>query len=105
IHCLQIAIAALMLTLASARAATITWTNTAGGNWNDAANWNPNQVPGASDDALITSSGDYAVTLDVDVLLNSLMLGGTGGTQTLVDLGHNLTLNSASTLTTNGVFN
>ena len=42
-----------MLTLASSRAATITWTNTAGGNWNDAANWNPNQVPGASDDALV----------------------------------------------------
>jgi len=29
------------------RAATIAWTNTAGGNWNDATNWNPNQVPGA----------------------------------------------------------
>src|SRR5215469_8303453 len=37
-----------------AEAASITWTNTAGGDWNLPANWQPNQVPGATDTALIT---------------------------------------------------
>jgi hypothetical protein len=27
-----------------AHSANITWTNTSGGNWSDAANWSPNQV-------------------------------------------------------------
>ena len=31
----------------------LVWTNTAGGNWNVAANWQPNRVPGASDTALL----------------------------------------------------
>jgi hypothetical protein len=78
---LQFTTIALFLgALLSARAATITWTNAAGGNWGTAANWNPNQVPGASDTALITSSGTYTVTLDSDVTLASLTLGGTSGT-------------------------
>ena len=41
---------ALMITLTamSAPTASITWTNTAGGNWNTAQNWTPNQVPGGA---------------------------------------------------------
>ncbi|HEX3151269.1 MAG TPA: Ig-like domain-containing protein [Gemmataceae bacterium] len=31
----------------------ITWTNLNGGSWSTASNWNPAQVPGASDDAVI----------------------------------------------------
>ncbi len=89
--------------LLSAGADTITWTNTAGGNWGAAANWNPNQVPGASDTALITSSGNYTVTLDSDVTLTSLTLGGTIGTQTLGDPSYNLSLNGASVVGSNGV--
>src|SRR5260370_31746136 len=58
------------------RAATIAWTNTAGGTWNTAANWTPNQVPDAGDDALITSNGTYTVTLDVSPTIASLTLGG-----------------------------
>ena len=87
---LQFTTIALFLgALLSARAATITWTNAAGGNWGTAANWNPNQVPGASDTALITSSGTYTVTLDSDVTLASLTLGGTSGTQTLDNPNYN----------------
>ena len=47
----------------SAQGATVTWTNTAGGNWGVAANWSPNQVPGAADTGLITTPGTYTVTL------------------------------------------
>src|SRR5690242_15169777 len=44
--------------------AVVTWTNTSGGNWYVATNWSPNQVPGPGDDAVITASGLYAVTLN-----------------------------------------
>ena len=37
-------------------AAVLTWTNTAGGNWNNAANWSPNQVPGPTDNATLSLS-------------------------------------------------
>ena len=43
---------------------TINWTNTAGGVWQDAGNWNPNTVPSA--EAMIAKfgpSGAYTVTL------------------------------------------
>ena len=61
----------------SVQAADIVWTNTAGGSWNAATNWNPNQVPGASDTAWITNNGTYAVTLNTSTIVNSLALGGT----------------------------
>ncbi|HEU5395536.1 MAG TPA: hypothetical protein VFV81_00115, partial [Verrucomicrobiae bacterium] len=80
----QTTLGATGLTLRVAQA--ITWTNTAGGNWSTAANWNPNQVPGQYDDVAITTPGTYTVTMDsATVNLHSLALGaGSGnGTQTL----------------------
>ena len=88
----------------SVRAAQIVWTNTAGGNWNAATNWSPNQVPGSADDAVITVSGTYAVTLNTSTTVNSLALGGASGQQTLANNGYNLTLNQASVINSNGVF-
>jgi hypothetical protein len=41
---------------------TITWTNTAGGDWSVAANWSSAGVPGAGDDVAITLPGSYLVT-------------------------------------------
>jgi hypothetical protein len=88
----------------SVRAAQIVWTNTAGGNWNAATNWSPNQVPGSADDAVITASGTYTVTLNASSNINSLALGGASGQQTLVNSGYTLTLNQASVINTNGIF-
>ena len=48
----------------AAMASVISWNNAAGGNWSNALNWPPDQVPGALDDALITVAGTYTVTLD-----------------------------------------
>src|ERR1039458_2141149 len=68
-----------------AHCATITWTNTSGGNWSVAANWNPNQVPTNSDNVLITTPGTYTVTFDlVNSIYNAtnvanLTLGAGGG--------------------------
>src|SRR6266852_7504802 len=57
--------------LMTAAAATISWTNSSGGNWSAATNWTPNQVPGPADNALITTNGTYAVTLDVGATIGS----------------------------------
>ncbi len=83
---------------------TITWTNTSGGNWSVAANWSPNQVPGATNNANITMSGTYTVTLDENATVASLALGGSSGTQSFV-AKNTLTLNGASTVGTNVTFN
>jgi hypothetical protein len=87
----------------AANAATINWTNTAGGNWNTAANWNPNQVPVVSDDAVITAVGTYAVILDTSPIVKSLTLGGSSGQQTLTTGNQNLSLSNASVVNANGV--
>ena len=86
------------------RAAQIVWTNTAGGNWSGTANWSPNQVPTSTDDAVITTSGTFTVTLDTSPTVNSLALGGASGQQTLANSSYTLTLNQASVINTNGVF-
>jgi hypothetical protein len=90
----------------SVQAADIVWTNTAGGNWSSTNNWNPNQVPGASDTAWITNNGTYTVTLDASATVASLTLGGTSGTQSfVVNANNTLTLNGASMVGSNGAFN
>ena len=73
-----------------ASAATITWTNTTGGNWSAAANWSPNQVPTNTDTALITTPGTYIVAFDFNADLSSFYPtvtlgagGGAAGVQTL----------------------
>lgn len=78
-------------------AAQITWTNTAGGDWSDPANWSPNQVPGPADTASITNPGTYVVTLITNGTVGSLVLGGAGsGAQTLQASGFVLTAGSVS---------
>src|ERR1035437_3881338 len=86
-----------------AHAATITWTNTTGGNWNVAAHWNPSQVPGSSDAVLITASGTYTVILDAGATVAGLTLGGVSGIQTLTNSAGSLTLKNSSFDNTNGV--
>src|ERR1039457_5689633 len=90
----------------SARGATVIWTNTAGGNWNAPANWSPNQVPGASDTALITTPGTYAVTLDTSPTVADVTLGASSGvsTQSLFINGQVFTITNAL-VTSRGVVN
>ena len=88
----------------AARSATILWTNTVGGNWNDATSWSPNQVPGASDEADITTGGTYSVTLNSSLTVGILMLGGSSGQQTLITGNNTLTLTSGSVVNANGIF-
>jgi hypothetical protein len=95
--------AAALLAAISTHAAILTWTNTAGGDWNVAANWNPSQVPVNGDDVIITNGGTYTVTNTGSVTLNNLTLGGTNGTQIL--MVNSLTLTNLGLLNSNGVLN
>ena len=82
-------------------ASSVTWTNASGGSWNTPANWSPQQVPGASDTALITAAGTYSVTQDVNVTVAGVILGGDTGAQTLLNNSYTLTLSGPGTLGTN----
>jgi hypothetical protein len=60
----------------SGRAATIIWTNTAAGYWSVAANWNPNQVPGPNDTAVIPLAATNGAALDMTATVQNLILVG-----------------------------
>jgi len=97
----------LIIGVPTVRPATITWTNTSGGNWSDAANWSPNQLPTNNDSVLITIPGSYSVTLDVSGVATNLTLGaggGAAGVQTLV-ASNMLTVYSLALVTAGGVLN
>ena len=99
------AFAAVLVTLSlQSRAATLVWTNTAGGNWSTAANWTPNVVPATGDSVFITNSGTYTVSFNTSVNLASLTVGDTNATgiQQLSNLGGALTVTNISTAS-NGV--
>ena len=89
-----------------ATAATCNWTNTAGGHWNTATNWSPNQVPGAADTAIITAGGAYSVSLDVNPAIAGLVLGASSGgtTQTLFTANQTLTVNGPIQVNAQGQF-
>jgi len=76
---LSLAVVAMLAIFNGADAATITWTNTAGGNWSVANNWSSHQVPASTNDVLITTPGTYAVVVDTPVIIANLTLGTGGG--------------------------
>lgn len=99
-----LAAAVWSFSLLAAPAATLVWTNTAGGLWSTAANWLPNAMPGAGDTAIITNAATYTVTLDGAVTVNTLVLGApSGGTlQTLACGGFTLNITGTGTVNPRG---
>ncbi len=90
-----IAIASLLVGLGSSAAygAVKTWDGGAGTQlWSDAANWSPDGVPGAGDDAVIDVAGSITVTINAPVSVSSLTCA-----ETLV-LNSNLTIGQPSTI-------
>jgi len=68
---------------------TLTWTGGAGnGDWSDAANWNPNQIPDKDTDVVIPD-GSCTVQLSADGECRSIEIGSG---VTLNTQGHNLTV-------------
>src|ERR1039457_3829336 len=100
----QLCLLGALLVGLAAQAATITWTNAAGGGWNTAANWNPNIVPGTNDTAIITSAG-VTVLLNGATGVGGISLGsGSGGTVTLSLNNQTLTLYGPLTVNPSGSF-
>src|SRR5215469_15048634 len=100
---LNIALASCLFTTATAtNGATITWASGASGNWSNPTNWNPNQVPGPFDTAIITASGNYTVTVDSNAAVSTLALGsGDTTTQTIRLNGQSLAIGQSATVNTN----
>ena len=67
----------------TARGATYSWNNPAGGSWSIASNWSPSGIPGEGDIANVTLAGTYTVSLSANVLVSELKVGGPSGTATL----------------------
>ena len=79
------------------------------GNWSNGSDWSAG-LPGGSSDVTIGTGNDN-VTLDTSASINSLTLGGSGGSSTLIDPGTGgftvtiagaLTVNFTGTLTLEG---
>jgi hypothetical protein len=91
-----------------AHSATLTWTNTSGGNWSVTNNWSPHQLPTNSDNVMITTPGTYTVTLDVYGQLANLTLGAGGGAfgvQTFAVISQSLVATNSLLVTGGGVLN
>ncbi len=86
-----------------AAAGTSAWSNAAGGNWSNPANWSGGVVPGPTDIAVITLPGTYTVTFDVNDTIAGLQLGGSSGKQTLALSSKTLGLGAGSQINANGV--
>ncbi|MEZ4697430.1 MAG: hypothetical protein R2832_13515 [Rhodothermales bacterium] len=83
---------------------TIEWTGGGDGvNWNDAANWSPQQVPGSADHAVIGGSGTYTVTMNANAVIARLTVGGSAGQQTLDTNNRTVTVSETATISANGV--
>ncbi|MGB0713031.1 MAG: tandem-95 repeat protein, partial [Gammaproteobacteria bacterium] len=75
----------------------IAWINPAGGNWNDGANWDGGQVPGAGEKALIELDGDYTITVTTATQVGVVQMTASSGKQTLA-VSANLTINDGGYL-------
>jgi len=97
---------AMVVTTQLSYGANIIWTNTAGGNWSATNNWNPNQVPGGGDIAVITNDASYVVTLDASLPVGGLVLGTASGVNAQIFMlnGQTLTLNGTAKVGASGSF-
>ncbi len=73
----------VLLAFVPAQAVDTYWTNSSGGDWHTAANWD-NGVPTSSDRAFITLAGTYSVNIDSNAVVFTIALGpNTADTVTL----------------------
>lgn len=68
-------------------AITITWTNTAGGDWGGATNWSPQQVPAASDVAVINGTAAFTITATGSRFVSGVVLDNPNATLRLLGQG------------------
>jgi hypothetical protein len=94
------AVLALAFAAGSARAAAITWTGGAAGDWNVAGNWTPASVPGAFDDISVPSGTVVAYSTGPALGVASLTLGAAGVTPpAILQISTGLAMTGAMLLT------
>jgi len=77
--------------VSDAAAETITWDNAAGGGWNTATNWDPQDVPNESGEVALFPAGGGAYTVDFDSNFNLDGIQLENAEMTLKLWGHTLT--------------
>lgn len=92
----------LLGTAGGVGAAEIRWADPVDGYWNVASNWDPAQVPGTNDVAVITNAGVYTVTLNINPDIAGLTIGGTSGTQTVAFAGRILSVRDDAVIGSHG---
>lgn len=75
----------------------IEWINPAGGSFQEASNWDPQQVPETGDTAIFNLAGTYTVSLDSNATNNSLRGSGTGVNVTFELSGNTYTIDRVQT--------
>ena len=92
-----------VFSISPAIATDLVWVGGTGA-WNLAGNWSPAVIPGPADNAFVTNSGTYTVTLPAGFTasVGSLTVGGASGLQTVFLDRATLTLNGASSVNSNG---
>src|SRR5947207_585577 len=68
-------------------APTLVWTNNSSGNWANAANWSPNQVPGPTDDATLNVGVTVTNSAPVAISNFTLAAGSLNATSPVTVLG------------------
>ena len=78
-------------------APSVSWNIAGSGNWDNPANWSSGQVPGPSDDVVISTAGSATITIQTgdSLVVNSVT---TGANDTLSFTGGSLTIGANSTL-------
>jgi len=66
----------ILFTCQLVSAADVYWANPVDGNWNVGANWSTGTVPGINDNAFIDLDGTYSLTINSNITVNSLTMGG-----------------------------
>ena len=87
------------LVLPSLEAAEVNWTGTNSNNWNEAANWDCNCLPGPDDDVRIPIGGSVDLTDDVSAAVASLTVRG----DLYIDEGSNLQIGSIENASATGL--
>jgi hypothetical protein len=64
----------------------LSWTTATSGNWDDTTKWLPSQVPDTGDNAFITTSGSYTVTVDDTFSPENVTFNDASG---ILDIGSN----------------
>ncbi|MBN2580570.1 MAG: hypothetical protein JXB10_16415 [Pirellulales bacterium] len=86
--------------------ATITWSNSVSGNWNDAANWDPEEVPDVSGESAVIPSNlttPFVITLDISPGVDELNIASAVATMNLYS--RTLTLHATAGLSNSGTMN